>query len=47
LNPSTISRQLGRISAAFQLHTYGHVLAHQKQEATRRLGEMLASEEPL
>lgn len=46
VNPSAITQRLGHVSAAFLLDTYGHVLPHQQQEATRRLGEMLAPDQP-
>lgn len=42
VNPSAITQRLGHRSAAFLLDTYGHVLPHQQQEATERLGALLS-----
>lgn len=44
VNPSAITQRLGHRSAAFLLDTYGHVLPHQQQEATERLGSLLNPE---
>lgn len=46
VNPSAITQRLGHRSSAFLLDTYGHVLPHQQQEATERLGHLLTPPMP-
>lgn len=47
VNPSAITQRLGHRSAAFLLDTYGHVLPHQQQEASAKLGALLTPEPPI
>lgn len=42
INPTAITERLGHRSTAYLLDTYGHVLPHQQQEATERLGALLS-----